>query len=400
MKPASLVLTILLSAAAMAGEDIRAKTLAPDDIGSLSAVIMDQKTRRVLWAKAAHTRRFPASTTKIMTGLLVAEKTSPHLIVTAPEGIEEVGESSLHLKSGEQLEAQDMLYAIMLRSANDACATMAFQIAGSTEGFAKLMNQRAKELGCKETQFTNPHGLHDPEHYTTAYDLGLIASAALENQRFAEVVQTWRHKVTRSSDSKDLTLTNHNKLLKEDKECLGVKTGWTVPAGKCFVGAFTVNGHTIVTVVMGGKDWMTDTTTLEGWAEANLVDKVVAGAGQALGSAPVVDGQSGEVAVRATKGLVVPWIAGTPFSATPSSTPKSVNAPVQEGQAMGTVMMKLSDGSMVPVEVEAAAAVAIKPPAQRLPQPSTLLIGGALVGGWAWMRRGRYQRRRNRIVSW
>ena len=397
MKPLTFACLMLLCVTAVAKEDVKP---GPDTVGAASAVVMDQKTRRVLWSKAMDARRYPASTTKIMSALLVAEKTKPSEVVSAPEGIEEVGESSLHLHSGEQLTSQDMLYAMMLRSANDACATMAVHIAGSVPAFADMMNAKAKELGCTGTHFTNPHGLHDPQHYTTAHDLALIACAALDVPRVAETVKTQRHKVTRSSDSKDLTMVNRNRLLKDDPNCVGVKTGWTIPAGKCFVGAFEIGGRKIVTVVMGSQDWMNDTSALEDWADHNIVDKIVAGAGQALGTATVKGGTAAEVKLQADKGAVIPWVAGQPFDAKPVAHAESVSAPVKAGQPMGTILMKLPDGTTVPVAVVASVDVPAKPPITNAINPGTFLVGGALVGGWAWTRSRQFRRRRPGVRRW
>lgn len=397
MKPFTVVCAVLIAVTATAKNDVKS---GPEGVGAASAVVMDQQTRRVLWSKAMDARRFPASTTKIMSGLLVAENTNPSEVVSAPQGVEKVGESSLHLHSGEQLTAQDMLYAMMLRSANDACFTMAVKVAGSVPAFAKMMNEKAKSLGCTDTHFVNPHGLHDENHYTTAHDLALIACAALDNPRLAEIVKTQRHKVTRSTDSKDLTMVNRNKLLKEDKDCIGMKTGWTVPAGKCFVGAFDNGGRKIVTVVMASQDWVRDTIALEDWAANNVVDKVVVDTGQSLGSAAVKGGTAPTVGVQAARRDIVPWVDGAPFEAQLAGQLPTVPAPVKAGQRLGTVSMRLSDGSTVPVSVVASVDVPAKPPLTNALNPGTIVVGGALVGGWALVRSRQRSRRRLGARRW
>ncbi len=392
MKYLAVAFALALATSAWPGEDVKAQAKSPDETSALSAVVMDAKTHRVLWSREPDAKRYPASTTKIMTGLLASEKTSPYEIVTAPDGIEQVGESSMHLKSGESLTAQDMLYGMMLRSANDACVAMADHISGSVPAFADLMNSRAKQLGCTGTHFVNPNGLHDPEHYTTAHDLALIACAALENPRLAEIIRTRRHRVTRSTDSKDLTMTSRNKLLTQDPECIGVKTGWTIPAGKCFVGAFDLHGRTVVTVVMDSKNWEGDTEALSQWADTSVVDKVAARKGQSLGMARVLGGTSQEVALEAAKECTVPWVAAASFAVIPGPVPPPVKAPVKAGQPVGKVTLKLSDGSTVSVDVVAASDVPAKPPMANAMNPLTLVVGGGLVGAWAVMRRRRGRR--------
>jgi len=159
------------------------------DITAKSGIAIDAASGKVLWDKDAETPMFPASTTKIMTGLLLVEHCRPSDIIVAPADVEKVKEASMHLKPGERVTAHDMLYALMLRSANDGCYAVAVHISGSVEGFSKLMNDRAKQIGCTHTRFHNPNGLNDPEHMTSAHDLALIARAAMRYPEFREAVR-------------------------------------------------------------------------------------------------------------------------------------------------------------------------------------------------------------------
>ena len=149
------------------------------DVSAKSAVAIVASSGKVLWSKNANASMYPASTTKIMTGLLLVEKCLPSDIITAPPDIETVKEATMHLKPGEKITAHDMLYALMLRSANDGAYATAIHISGSVSAFAKLMNERARQIGCTNTHFNNPNGLNDILHTTTAHDLALMARAGI-----------------------------------------------------------------------------------------------------------------------------------------------------------------------------------------------------------------------------
>src|SRR5205814_5948100 len=140
----------------------------------------------------------------------------------------------------ERISREDALYALLLRSANDLAHSIAVQISGSDEGFADLMNQKAQEIGCQNTHFHNPHGLNDDLHSTCAYDLALIARAAMRNEEFRAAVSTQKRFIQRSMNQKDLLMKNHDKLLFHDATLEGIKTGFTKPAGQCFVGSKSI----------------------------------------------------------------------------------------------------------------------------------------------------------------
>lgn len=231
-----------------------------------SAIIIDANSGRVLWQKNADTPRYPASTTKILTALLLIEHTKPDDIITAPPDILKVGQSSMHLQPGEKVTAHDLLYALLLRSANDGCVAVADHISGSVPAFADLMNQRAKEIGCTGSHFDNPNGLNDTHHWVTAADLAKIARVAMTYPAFREAVSSERYKITRSINQHDSWMVNRDKLLRTDPTEDGIKTGWTVPAGHCFVGSATRNGYRIITVVLKSNDWKKETGQMLNWA--------------------------------------------------------------------------------------------------------------------------------------
>lgn len=238
-------------------------------VSAASAVILDAETGRTLWAKDPSTPRYPASTTKILTTLLLLEQTQPTDLIAAPIDVEEVGESSMHLRPGELVSARDLAYAMMLRSANDACYAVAVHLAGSQEAFSEMMNVRAREIGCESAQFRNPHGLNDPQHKVSALDLALIGREAMRRPDFREIVRTQKWKLTRGTNQEDLWVLNKNKWLKKDATADGIKTGWTIPAGKCYVGSATRNGFRVITVVLKSEDWQADHQKMLNWAFAH-----------------------------------------------------------------------------------------------------------------------------------
>jgi D-alanyl-D-alanine carboxypeptidase (penicillin-binding protein 5/6) len=249
------------------------------ELSAKSAIVIDAVSGKILWAKDADALRYPASTTKIMTGMLLLEHCKADDIIVAPLDVTKVREASMHLKPGERVAAHDMLYALMLRSANDGCYAVARHISGSVEAFSKLMNWRAKEIGCTHTHFDNPNGLNDPIHYTTAHDLALMGREAMKYPAFRQAVRTYKYEIQRSSDSRDRLMVNHDKYLLKDPSADGIKTGYTVPAGHCFVGSCSRNGFHVITVVMKSDHWQLDHQALLHWAfgKFQLKDRFSAG---------------------------------------------------------------------------------------------------------------------------
>ncbi|MCE9557792.1 MAG: D-alanyl-D-alanine carboxypeptidase [Armatimonadetes bacterium] len=238
-------------------------------LSATSAIVIDADSGVVLWEKNPDKRVFPASTTKVMTALLLLENTAPGDLIKAPKDVRKVGQSSLHLAPGEKVSSRDMLKALMLRSANDACYAIAVHVSGSVGDFSKLMNAKAEELGCTETHFVTPNGLHDSMHYTTARDLSTIAREAMKLESFRNVVRLQKSTIKRSVNKSDVTLENRNLWLGKDGSATGIKTGFTRPAGHCLVGSATRNGVSIITVIMKSGDWIRDQENLVDWVFTN-----------------------------------------------------------------------------------------------------------------------------------
>ncbi len=256
------------------------------NITSESAILIDSDTGKVLYDKSAYEKHEPASTTKIMTALLTLEHCKLDDVATVTsEAITSVpsGYSSDLLKMGEELSIKDLLYALLLPSSNEAANVLAIHIAGSIDSFASMMNTRAIELGCKNTHFVNPNGVHDEEHYTTAYDLALIAREAMKNDTFKQIVSTVAYTLPSSNNYSriDRNLITTNDLIKRQSEnyyeyAIGIKTGFTTPAKNCLVAAAKKDDKTLISVVLGANtddDRYSNTKTLLNYGFENFSKK-------------------------------------------------------------------------------------------------------------------------------
>lgn len=357
-------------------------------VNAASALIMDAKSGRILWSKDADTQRYPASTTKILTALLLLENCSLDDRVTAPFDIDKVTGSSLHLKPYEQMSVNDLLFGLMMRSANDGCEAVAKHISGSVEGFADLMNERAVALGATHSHFKNPHGLHDEDHYTTARDLAIIAREAMKNEKFREVAAQQKYTVTRSINQEDRYITNRNKLLDLDDTVTGIKTGWTVPAGKCFVGSIERNGVSLITVVLKSEDWVADTTRLNEWAMAHFVEEKLVSRGDPIGFVPVEGGRRGQAAAVAANDVYALVSSSSNVPKAVPSLDEKVKAPVGKGESLGHLEVTLDDGTILTAPILSAEDIEAKPAlAATIATPGGAAIGGLFVLSWAMLRR-------------
>lgn len=218
-----------------------------------SMLVMEASTGAAIYSKNADARLPMASTTKIMTAIVALENSSLDAKVKVSSKAAGTEGSSMYLRAGEILTVRDLLYGLMLPSGNDAANALAEFIGGEGEGFVALMNATAKKLGLENTNFTNPSGLPDNDHYTTATELAKITAYALENPDFVTIVSSKSYTV-KGEGKTTRTLTNHNKLLSLYDGCIGVKTGFTKKAGRCLVSAATREGVTLVCVTLNAPD--------------------------------------------------------------------------------------------------------------------------------------------------
>lgn len=249
-------------------------------INSRAAVVIDRKTKTILYGKNEMSKRAMASTTKIMTAMVVIQNTNLDNIVEISKKAAATGGSVLKVRAGDKITVRDLLYGLLLRSGNDTAVALAEYVGGSIEGFSKLMNQNAENLGLSNTHFVTPHGLDHAEHYTTAYELAIITDYALKNEVFAQIVGTKTHTITVNGISR--TINNTNELLGNLNGVYGVKTGFTNGAGRCLVTSAKRGDMDVICVVIGAdtkKDRTQDSVKLieyifQNYELVNLNEKI------------------------------------------------------------------------------------------------------------------------------
>ncbi len=255
---------------------VSANPISEPKLNCRYAIVIDRKSKAVLYGKNENQQVPMASTTKIMTAIVLLENLGVNNSLTLDTQVEIckeaalVGGSRLGLKNGDKITINDLLYGLMLCSGNDAAIQIAVSVAGSVEEFANLMNRKAEELGLENSHFITPHGLDKEEHYTTAYELALIADYALNIEKISEVVKTKNYTVSMNGYSK--TIANTNELLGYLNGVNGVKTGFTNGAGRCLVTSVERDGFNIITVVLGAdtkKIRTTDSIKLIEYAYSN-----------------------------------------------------------------------------------------------------------------------------------
>lgn len=227
---------------------------APYAASAGAAVLISADTNEILFEKNARTKLYPASTTKIMTLIVALENGDPEEIVSVGADAAKTGGSSLELRAGEQMRLLDLMYGLMLVSGNDAAVAIADHVAGSAAAFAEKMNRKAKEIGAQSTHFTNPNGLPDAGHYTSAYDLSQIAKYGYQYPLFRDIVGAKRMMVGWHGSPRVSALKNTNRLLGAYPGCDGVKTGYTRAAGRCLVASAERGGARLIAVVMNSDN--------------------------------------------------------------------------------------------------------------------------------------------------
>jgi D-alanyl-D-alanine carboxypeptidase (penicillin-binding protein 5/6) len=236
---------------------VYAEIASQPSVSAEAAVVMDASSERILFAKNAQKRMKIASVTKIMTAILAIERGDLDKLVTVSPNAVRVEGSSIYLKPGDKVELRTLLYGLMLRSGNDAALAIAEEIGGSVEGFVYLMNEKVEYLGLENTHFNNPHGLDDPEHYSSAEDLARITAYAMKNPTFREIVKTKVITTDWPGETWRNRFFNKNKLLQMYPWADGVKTGYTKKSGRTLVSSATKNGQQLIAVTLNDpNDWL------------------------------------------------------------------------------------------------------------------------------------------------
>lgn len=308
--------------------------LRANAISAEKAILLDAVSGQVLYEKNADTQSLIASTTKIMTALIVCEQCNVLDRMRIPKEAVGIEGSSMYLQEGEILTVQELLYGLMLRSGNDAAVALAIYCGGTVEGFAQLMNDKARTLGMKDSHFVNPNGLDAPEHYASARDLATLAAYAMENPIFAKTVSAKSVKIG------ERYLTNHNKLLWRIDGADGVKTGYTKAAGRILVSSATRQGRRLVGVTIHAPDdWNDHIHLLENgfgrFRAARIVTK-----GDCMGTVEIAGGQSGSVRLIAAESFEFALAAGEEIDFVPSG-PGFVYAPAVMGADAGFMHVRI-----------------------------------------------------------
>ena len=296
-------------------------------VSANSAILVHADTGQVLFEKNPDAHMLIASTTKIMTAIVVLEHCELDDVVKVDERSAGVEGSSMYIKAGEEYTVEDLLYGLMLVSGNDAASALALHVADDMEDFAELMNEKAAQLGMTESSFKNAHGLDEEGHYSTARDMAKLAVYCMGNEDFARIAGTVSHTVG------EQTLVNHNRLLREYEGCIGLKTGYTMAAGRTLVTCAERDGARYVCVTLNDPDDWDDHRALYDWAFANYSFTEVIPAGLSYG-VPVISGEA-YTADAATEGAAYALIRKGESYTTRLELPSFVFAPVAEGENAG-----------------------------------------------------------------
>lgn len=297
-------------------------------ISAQKAVLLDAATGRILFEKNADEQSLIASTTKIMTALIVCEQCNVLDRMRIPKEAVGIEGSSMYLQEGEVLTLQELLYGLMLHSGNDAAVALAIYCGGTVEGFAELMNDKARSLGMTQSHFENPNGLDAPGHYSTARDLAILAAHAMDNPIFYKTVSAKTVTVGQRY------LRNHNKLLWQVEGADGVKTGYTRAAGRILVSSATRDGRRLIAVTINAPDDWNDHSALLEEGFSGFVHQRIVSEGECLGLVQIAGGEAGYAELIAAEDFT--------FALRPEETPEIVlpkpgfmYAPVTEGAEAG-----------------------------------------------------------------
>ncbi len=350
IKTTSVILTLILlislfSICSFAADNTEMKV----EVRAKAAILMDQSTGKVIMAKNEHERLFPASVTKIMSLLLIFESLDSGKIklddtVTVSKYASSMGGSEIWLKEGEQMTVEEMLKAICVASANDACVAMGEFIAGSNDAFIKMMNDRASQLGMNNTTFINCTGLDDTtdEHLTTAYDIALMSRELMKHNKVTEYTTIWMDSLRNG----ETLLTNTNKLVRFYDGCTGLKTGTTSKAGCCLSATAERNGTSLIAVVLGSDtseerfegakamlNWgFSNLSTVVPEIDENLITEVGVRFGKKNSIIPVIPDFEPVLIEKGTKDSIESKI----------SLPVDVEAPVEKGQLLGKIVFTIN----------------------------------------------------------
>lgn len=311
------------------------------EINGSSGVLIETKSGRILYSNNQHQRLPMASTTKIMTALLAIEQGDLDEKVKIKSNSVGIEGSSIYLTTGEVISLRDLVYGLMLRSGNDAAVAIANHISGSVDDFSQLMNQKAKEIGAKNTNFTNPHGLPSNNHYSSAYDMAIITREAMKYEEFKKICKT---KLWTADRDINKFFSNKNKTLWEYDGGDGVKIGYTTQAGRCLVSSATRNGIQLIAVVLNDYSWFDDCYDLFDYGFDNYKAMVIYDKDQYVRSIYVPNGKKDVLPIVTKNSLILPMTdEECKTIKTIIKIPKEVNAPISKNTKIGDIRVYQND---------------------------------------------------------
>lgn len=323
-----------------------------DITNAKGALLLEADTNKILYSRNANAKLPMASTTKIMTAILAIENLDLDSVVTVDDRASGIQGSSMYLGKGEKISVRNLIYGLMLTSGNDAAVELSILVAGSPEKFAELMNKKAVEIGALNTNFVNPNGLPVANHYTTAYDLAIIASYAMKNETFRKVVSTEYMKIPWEGKAWDRVLKNKNKILWQYEGGNGIKTGYTDAAGRCLVSSAKRDGMQLICVVLNCPDMFGDSMKILDYGFNNYERLKVYSTGQELGEVKVNEGTSNLFKATASCDIIVTIKKSDEDKIKTSvSLPSEIVAPIKNGQKIGTVKITLNDKTIAEEDV-------------------------------------------------
>ncbi len=307
-------------------------------VSARAAALYEPETKSFLYKKDFNRRLPMASTTKIMTALLALEILDIEKNILVDDRAVGTDGSSIYLERGECMNAESLVYALMLGSANDAAEALAYEISGGIEEFSALMNERAESIGAYDTCFKNPHGLDAAGHYTTAHDLALISAEALRNESFRKICSTY--KKTIESNIKTRVVVNHNKLLKMYDGCIGVKTGYTQLSGRSLVSAAERDGLTLISVTIDAPDDWCDHKKLLNHGFNSLHALTLTETGEYKATLPVLSGEKNYTTVENCDKVKIIYKGEKPKITKEVKLDRYLCAPISKGDVVGTIIYK------------------------------------------------------------
>jgi D-alanyl-D-alanine carboxypeptidase (penicillin-binding protein 5/6) len=331
-----IILIVLLTQTIAYGDDL--------DLSAQSYILMEESSGRVLLEKNSHIKMPMASTTKIMTALLAVEKGDMEDTVEISEDSVNIEGSSIYLKVGEKLKLGDLVYGLMLRSGNDSAVAIANYISGTEKDFIRLMNKKARLIGANDTNFTNPHGLYDKNHYTTAYDLALITRYAFKYDEFEQVSSAKSYKSSREENN---YFVNKNKTLWDYDGGDGVKIGYTMASGRCLVSSSTRSNMRLIAVALNAPDWFNDNYKLMDYGYNNYQLYNIFEKGKFIKNIKVIDGVEDKLPVVTEKEFIYPLNEDeVERIKVIINCDELAKAPVEKGDILGSIDVYL-DGKII-----------------------------------------------------